>query len=577
MALFFDDMLLDEIRHRNDIVELISMHTDLKPSGNKFLGLCPFHKEKTPSFFVNRDEQLYYCFGCHEGGNIINFVEKINNLDFIEAVRYLADRAGIPLPEENGEISKEHQLKKDLYEINKCAAIYFHNNLPKSEAALNYIKGRGLDAQTVKNFGLGYAEDSYTGLYEHLKSNGFSDWLMQEAGLISKGKGLYDFFRDRIIYPIIDLRGNVVAFSGRLLYNGKPKYINTKETEVFKKRLTLYGMNLAKNSKSGKILLAEGQMDVIALHRYGFDNAVASLGTAFGEDHAKLIKRYVNKVITCFDNDTAGQSATHKAAAYLMAEGVSVSVAILPEGMDPDEIIKEAGREAFESILKKAPSYMEFLLESEKKKHDMSTMDGKVSYARQATEHLSLLRDNLERELYIKRIAAEVGLSEQLIVSEYEKTVLKNKKIEDKKQETKEIIKRKKETNEDKIRNALEVCEGELLNIMIANISWFKRLSPMIKENFFSFPIYNKVMGLMVSLKEEKGTFDINMVIDRLEEKEKGRVISLKMKSLNYEITEPVVADLIKRIGQLKKQASLSKATSLEELNNQLKQMKGEG
>ncbi len=574
MALFFDDMLLDEIRHRNDIVELVSMHTDLKPSGNKFLGLCPFHKEKTPSFFVNRDEQLYYCFGCHEGGNIINFVEKINNLDFIEAVRYLADRAGIPLPEEDGEVSKEHQLKKDLYEINKCAAIYFHNNLNQSSAALDYIKARGLDSQTVKNFGLGYAKDTYTGLYEHLKEKGFSEWLMQEAGLISKGKGLYDFFRDRIIYPIIDLRGNVVAFSGRLLYDGKPKYINTKETEVFKKRHTLYGMNLAKNSKTGTLLLAEGQMDVIALHRYGFDNAVASLGTAFGEDHAKLIKRYVNKVITCFDNDIAGQSATHKAAAYLINEGISVSVAILPEGMDPDEIIKEAGREAFETILKKAPSYMEFLLESEKKKYDLSTMDGKIGFARAATGHLAILKDNLERELYIKKIAFDVGLSEQLIVSEFDKMILKNKRNEDKKQETKEIIKRKKETEEDKIKNALDVCEGELLNIMITNFSWFKRLSPMIKANFFSFPIYNKVMSLMVSLRDEKGNFDINMIIDRLEEKEKGKIIGLKMKSLNYNISEATVAQLIKRIGQLKKQATLIKASSLEELNAQLKELR---
>ena len=574
MALFFDDMLLEEIRQKNDIVELISMHTDLKPSGNKFLGLCPFHKDKTPSFFVNRDEQLYYCFGCHEGGNIINFVEKINNLDFIEAVKYLAERAGVPVPEENGEISKEHQLKKDLYEINKCAAIYFHNNLPQSNAALSYIKSRGLDPDTVKNFGLGYATDSYTGLYEHLKKNGFSDWLMQEAGLISKGKGLYDFFRDRIIYPIIDLRGNVVAFSGRLLYDGKPKYINTKETEVFKKRHTLYGMNLAKNSKTGTLLLAEGQMDVIALHRYGFDNAVASLGTAFGEDHAKLIKRYVNKVVTCFDNDIAGQSATHKAAAYLLAEGINVSVAILPDKKDPDEIIKEAGREAFEAILKRAPSYMEFLLESEKKRFDLTSTEGKISFARAAIGHLAILKDTLERELYIKKIASDIGLSEQLIVSEFDKLVLKNKKNEDKKTETKEIIRRKKETNEDKIKNALEVCEGELLNIMINNFPWFKRLSPMIKENFFSFPIYNKVMSLMVALREEKGTFDINMIIDRLEENEKGRIIALKMKSLNYEVNDESVAGLIKRITQLKKQASMFKATSLEELNNQLKQMR---
>lgn len=571
MALFFDDMLLEEIRQRNDIVDLISMYTDLKQSGNRFLGLCPFHKEKTPSFFVNRDDQLYYCFGCHEGGNIINFVEKVNNLDFIEAVKFLAERGGVVLPEENGEVSKEHQLKKDIYEVNKASAIYFHNNLMNDNAALKYLTDRGLDIKTIKNFGLGYSKSTYTDLYEHLKLKGFSEWAMLKAGVISKKENkVYDFFRGRIVFPVIDLRGNVIAFSGRVMDDSLPKYLNTGETEVFKKRQNLFGLNLAKNSKKDYILLAEGQMDVIALHKYGFNNAVASLGTAFCEEHAKLIKRYAKKVVICYDNDTAGKSATNKAADFLIAEGVFVNVAILKGGKDPDEILKKSGEEYFSNLIKNAPTYMEYLLNIEIENHDLNSMEGKISYARSATNHLTKVIDPLERELYIKKISRQLDISEELIYGELKKISTFTKRNEEKAKEVKESIKRKQETSVDKINYNLDVCEGELINILINNQTWFKRLKNHLGNNFFSFELYNKILSTLTLLIEEKGGYDINMIVDRLSEKEKGKIISFKMKGLNYEVNEKTISELLKRIEYLKNQQNVANADSLEDLNAKL-------
>ncbi|MBE7014190.1 MAG: DNA primase [Ruminococcaceae bacterium] len=575
MALYFDDMLLEEIRQRNDIVDLISMYTDLKQSGNRFLGLCPFHKEKTPSFFVNKEDQLYYCFGCHEGGNIINFVEKVNNLDFIEAVKFLAERGGVNLPEENGEVSKEHQLKKDIYEINKASAIYFHNNLMNDKNALKYLTDRGLDIKTIKNFGLGYSKSTYTDLYEHLKLKGFSEWAMLKAGVISKKEnGVYDFFRGRIVFPVIDLRGNVLAFSGRVMDDSLPKYLNTGETEAFKKRQNLFGLNLAKNSKKDYIILAEGQMDVIALHKYGFNNAVASLGTAFCEEHAKLIKRYAKKVVICYDNDTAGQNATNKAADYLISEGIFVNVAILKGGKDPDEILKKSGEEYFSNIIKNAPTYMEYLLNKEILNHDLNTMEGKISYARSATNHLTKVIDPLERELYIKRISRELDISEELIYGELKKISSFTKRNEEKKQEIKENIKRQKETSVDKINNNLDVCEGELINILINNITWFKRLRNHLGDNYFSFEIYNKIFSTLSSLMEERGGYDINMIVDRLSEKEKGKIIRFKMKELNYEVNEKNISELLKRIEYLKNQQNVANADSVEDLNAQLMKLR---
>lgn len=575
MALYFDDMLLEEIRQRNDIVDLISMYTDLKQSGNRFLGLCPFHKEKTPSFFVNKEDQLYYCFGCHEGGNIINFVEKVNNLDFIEAVKFLAERGGVNLPEENGEVSKEHQLKKDIYEINKASAIYFHNNLMNDKNALKYLTDRGLDIKTIKNFGLGYSKSTYTDLYEHLKLKGFSEWAMLKAGVISKKEnGVYDFFRGRIVFPVIDLRGNVLAFSGRVMDDSLPKYLNTGETEAFKKRQNLFGLNLAKNSKKDYIILAEGQMDVIALHKYGFNNAVASLGTAFCEEHAKLIKRYAKKVVICYDNDTAGQNATNKAADYLISEGIFVNVAILKGGKDPDEILKKSGEEYFSNIIKNAPTYMEYLLNKEILNHDLNTMEGKISYARSATNHLTKVIDPLERELYIKRISRELDISEELIYGELKKISSFTKRNEEKKQEIKENIKRQKETSVDKINNNLDVCEGELINILINNITWFKRLRNHLGDNYFSFEIYNKIFSTLSSLMEERGGYDINMIVDRLSEKEKGKIIRFKMKELNYDVNEKNISELLKRIEYLKNQQNVANADSMEDLNAQLMKLR---
>jgi len=578
MALFFDDMLLSEIRERNDIVDIVSMYTDLKGAGNRYTGLCPFHREKTPSFFVNKEDQLFYCFGCHEGGNIINFVEKINNLDFVEAVKYLAERGGVPLPEEDGTVSKEYRLKKTIYDINKSAAMIFHNNLKKNKEALEYLTNRGLDIKTIKNFGLGFAENKYSSLYEQLRKEGFSEDDIVKSGVVSKkDKNVYDFFRNRIIFPVIDLRGNVIAFGGRVMDNSLPKYLNTGDTEAFKKRQNLFALNLAKNSGKDYIILAEGYMDVISLYQYGFNNAVASLGTSFCEEHARLIKRYTKKVIICYDGDEAGQKAVDKAAEYLIAENVAVSVARLKGGKDPDEILKKFGNDYFNNILKSSTPYMEYLLEKERENIDIEGMEGKVSYAKAATTHLSKINDPLERELYIKKLSKELDISEDIIRNEYQKQTLSVRKKEEKKQEIKEKYQLKAQPDTVKIENNLKVCEGELVNIMINSPVYYKKLKKYINENYFSFGLYNKVIKLIDELLEEKGGYDINMIVDRLPQNEKGSIAMLKLKELKYEIDDKTVNELLRRIEHLKNKSRLNSADSLEDLKAQLERMKKRG
>ena len=310
MPVIFDESFLQEVRDRNDLVEVAGAYVDLKRSGNRYVGLCPFHHEKTPSFHVTKENQLYYCFGCHEGGNVITFIEKMEHLDFVETVKFLAERANIPLPEENEAVPQEIALKRKIYDMNKEAARFFYANLNSKDgqAALSYLRDRGLADKTIITYGLGYAKKGNDTLIRHLKAKGYREEEMQSAGLIAKGKyGYYDFFRDRVIFPVIDLRGNIIAFGGRVMGDAMPKYLNTGETLVFKKHLNLFSLNIAKSKNKNYLILAEGYMDVISLYQYGFTNAVASLGTAFCEDHAKLLKKYTDTVLLCYDSDNAGQ------------------------------------------------------------------------------------------------------------------------------------------------------------------------------------------------------------------------------------------------------------------------------
>lgn len=567
---YFDDVLLSEIRDRNDIIELISSYTELKKSGSRYLGLCPFHREKTPSFFVSAEDRLYYCFGCHEGGNIINFVEKINNLDFTEAVKFLADRAHIALPEEPGKAPEEYQQKKRLYDVNRAAARYFHNNLINSPEILKYLSDRGLNKKTITSFGLGYAKDSYNDLRNHLLSLGFKEFELVSAGLnLKKEKNSFDFFRNRVIFPVIDLRGNVIAFGGRVTDNSLPKYLNTGDTPIFKKRHNLFAMNLAKNSSKEFIILAEGYMDVITMHQYGFSNAVASLGTSFCEEHASLLKRYTKNVTICYDSDSAGRNALKKAAEILLNAGISVKAAVLSGGKDPDEILKKYGSEYFENILKNAKPYVEYMLEAEKENWNLTEMEGKINYSAKATAYLSLASTPVERELYIQKISEELGISPELLRNEYKKKQKDEQKSNERKDAVKERYRSASVSDEDKLTASLKRCEGELLNIVLNDNKCFSKLKPMLSGDFFHTESYKKIFLTAAELKEND-SYSLNTLMDRLPKDEASEIAMLKMRDIKFDSASAASAELIKRAALLRNQININKSDNLEDLNEQI-------
>ncbi len=571
MPVIFDESFLQELRDRNDLVDVVGAYVDLKRSGNRYVGLCPFHHEKTPSFHVSKENQLYYCFGCHEGGNVITFIEKMEHLDFVETVKFLAERANLPLPEENEAVPKEIQLKRKIYEMNKEAARFFYANLNEKDgqAALSYLRGRGLADKTIITYGLGYAKKGNDTLLRHLKKLGYHEQDMLSAGLIAKGKyGYYDFFRDRVIFPVIDLRGNIIAFGGRVMGDGTPKYLNTGETPVFKKHLNLFSMNIAKNKNKSYVILAEGYMDVISLYQYGFTNAVASLGTAFCEDHAKLLKKYTDTVLICYDSDKAGQDALKKAGDILMREGLKVKVPVLSGGKDPDEILKKYGEEYFQNLLSNAKPYIEHMLEREKQEVNTYSIEGKVTYAKNAVEQLMKINDPLERELYIKKLASELGISEDMLRSDLKKRTHAKVTGIRKKEEQKQHQKLKHMTPEERMQRNLDAAQGEMMYILLNRPDLVRRVP--LSESTFTHPIYQKLYRILTD--EDRPVADANSAISMLEPQEQGIAAKLMLKEVRYDDELLALKQLVANLESLQNKQKMMESQDLSDLDDLLKQ-----
>ncbi|MCR5648098.1 MAG: DNA primase [Oscillospiraceae bacterium] len=427
----FPESFIEELVERSNIVDVVSSYVQLTRKGSNMFGLCPFHNEKTGSFSVSESKQLYYCFGCGKGGGVINFIMEIENLSYPDAVRLLADRAGMVVPEESGDEAPKR--RKRLLELNKDAARFFHSMLSAPEGALaaEYAAKRQLTPKTIRNFGLGAAPDSWDALIRAMTEKGYTKRELLDAGLVSSGKNgrIYDKFRNRLMFPVIDVRGDVIAFGGRSLDGSEPKYLNSPETAIFSKRRSLYGINLAKNTKRGSILLVEGNIDVVTLHQAGIDNAVATMGTSLTTEQTRLISRYAKEIIICYDNDPAGLKATDRAISILKNSEFSVKVLHLPDRVvegkkvkiDADDYIKLYGAPAFEKLMRLSENHIEYELAVLRGGADLESDDGRVEYLKKAGELIAKLSSPVEREVYAGRAAETAGVSREAMLSEIER------------------------------------------------------------------------------------------------------------------------------------------------------------
>jgi DNA primase len=420
----FPEKFIDELVERNDIVDVVSGYVRLnKRSGANQFGLCPFHSEKTPSFAVNPEKQIYHCFGCGKGGGVINFIMEIENLGYRDAVEFLARRVGMTIPEE--ERDGESKKRARMLALNKDAARFFYEQLstPGGKRAGEYMAQRRISPATARNFGLGFAPDTWDSLEKAMRQKGYSDFELADAGLVRRGKsgGFYDTFRNRLMFPVIDVRGNVIGFSGRILGDGEPKYMNSPETLVFNKSRNLFALNLAKKSKSGYIILSEGNIDVVSLHQAGFDSAVASLGTSLTPEQARLLSRYTKQVIIAYDSDSAGLKASQRAIGILEKLDVKVKILRMSGAKDPDEFIKTKGAEAFRMLLEGSEDQLDYRLRSVTEKYDLSQDEQKVAFLKEATELLARLPGAVERQVYAMRVASLTGLQADVIAQEVER------------------------------------------------------------------------------------------------------------------------------------------------------------
>ena len=441
----FPDSFLQELKLRSDITEIASSYVNLKRHGRNMVGLCPFHGEKTPSFNIYTESGSFYCFGCGAGGDVITFIMKIENLDYVEAVKFLAQRAGMEMPENTYDDSLS-KLRMRIYEANREAARFFHATLlsQRGQSGLNYLRGRALSDRTIRHFGLGFADDDWNSLCNHLKSKGFSEYEIYSANLAFKrknGNGIYDRFVNRVMFPIIDLRGNVIAFGGRIMTDEKPKYLNTSDTPVFKKSENLFSLNNAKSSGTRTLILCEGYMDVIALNQAGFTNAVATLGTALTNEQAVLVKRYADEVIICYDADGAGQKATARAIDILRNAGLPIKILTVPSGKDPDEFIRskgENGPAAFKLLIEKCGTDIEYRLMKLKENYNLNTTDGKVAFLNEAVKIVATIESPIERDVFASKLCAELEIDKNAFLEQISKVKRRDRR-ENIKKETRQI------------------------------------------------------------------------------------------------------------------------------------------
>jgi len=556
-----------QLRLGNPIEDVFSSYTSLKRHGATSKCLCPFHSEKTPSCTVYNDTQSFYCFGCGAGGDVISFIKRIENLSYIEAVRFLAERAGMTMPEYNS--NDDSAAKKTrTYEINReTAKFYFRNLLAgPDKRGLEYFKERKLLPQTIKKYGLGYAPDQWQALRDHLRSLGFTDDEMVMADVCKRSeKGrCYDNFRGRVIFPIIDLRGNVIAFGGRKLDGDGPKYVNSADTPVFKKSRNLFSLNHAKGSASKKLILAEGYMDVISINQAGFENVVATLGTALTPEQARLMSQYATEVIISYDSDAAGQTATQKAINLLSAAGVNTKILKIPDAKDPDEFIKKFGSTRFKFLIDEADNAVVFELEKCKTGLNLSDENDKYTYLKKTVGVLSSLDDALLRDVYISKISREAGINIS-VLSEQVNHAIKNKRNIRQKLEwesTKRSVIRRDEINPEALEFSNESRAEEFIILyLIKNPDKLKSILDMITADEFVTQFNRKVFTAVAESVSQSSEFSLSLLSEKFTDAEMGRISGIEARNRELRITEHTLNDCIRVLKNFKTNSLITKDT----------------
>lgn len=525
---------LQELRDRNEIFDVVSSYVNLKRAGRLYSGRCPFHNEKTPSFYIYPDTQSFYCFGCGAGGEVITFIRKIENLDYIDAVKLLAQRVGMEMPQDSYDDSMA-KLKRKIYEINRETARFFHSRLlsPHGEQALGYLRGRGLTAKAIKRFGLGYAPQSVFELINHLKDKGFNDYELIQANVAFKSRNGHTVSRfvDRVMFPIIDLRGNVIAFGGRIMSDQKPKYLNTSDTPVFSKSTQLFALNMAKNINTRQLILAEGYMDVIALNQAGFENAVATLGTALTPQQADLIRRYADEVIICYDSDEAGRKASDRAISLLRNAGVKVRVISIPNAKDPDEFMKahgDKGPAIFKVLLEKSAGDIDYKLDKLMDKYNINQPQGKVDYLTEAAKVIAQSANAIERDIYISRLSEKLEVQKSALEQQVNKSLQYSHRQQAKKEFrtiTEDLSARHDKINPDKAKN-LKATKAEefIISYIINNPDMCQYILSKITLEDFATEFNRGVFKLIVSRIQSGNDISLTALSQSFSQEELGYI-----------------------------------------------------
>ena len=580
----FPPSFLDELVARNPIEDVVGHYVTLKRSGSNLFGLCPFHGEKTASFSVAPDKGIYYCFGCHKGGGVINFMMELEGLSYPDAVRNLAARVGMEVPEDEQYQSRYRQQER-LWALHKEAARFFHSQLyaPIGKTALEYAFGRGMSKSILTTFGVGYAPDSWDSLTKAMKAKGYTEEELKESGLVTvsqKNGNIFDRFRDRLMFPIIDVRGNVIGFGGRIIKNdpNAAKYLNSPETLIFNKRKNLFGLNLAKKSKAGSLILVEGNIDVVTLHQYGFDNAIASLGTSLTEEQAALMTRYAEQVILIYDGDKAGQNATQRAIPILEKAGLQVKVLQLKDAKDPDEFLKKFGADKFKLLLEGSSNRVEYQLNAIARKYDIREDDQRVKFIDEAAAFISTLSNAVQREVYGHRVADAAKISYDALKLEVNKAYKRRTNREKKKQEKIDLAPAR--NLQPKIRtirydNIKSAMAEETVIAMVLRSPALLEETKNLKPEEFSSPLLGNVFG-QLKQRYEQGLEVAPGVLSDLSADEMSHITAVYHRQQGP-VNEQALSDCVRTI---KAEHSATKVSSEDDLlafRNRLRESKGSG